>query len=45
MKFLDGPLADQGNLSDATGTVHTFIFPESIYGWPLPERLGVLAHE
>lgn len=44
MQFLDGPLAGRGNLPDALGRVHTFAFSESSYGWPLPERLCVLAH-
>lgn len=37
LRFTDGPLSEQGR-SDV-------FLPQDLFGWPLPDRLAVLAHQ
>lgn len=43
LRFLDGPLAGKGNLESLAGT-HDMNVSSLGWTWPLPQRLGVLAH-
>ncbi len=42
-RFRNGPLAPRGNVRNLGGGVDVWLLKE-VYGWPLPERLRVLAH-
>lgn len=43
MRFADGPLSTRQNIENIAGTLGNFIIESDVFGWPLPDRLGVLA--
>jgi len=42
MRFEDGPMAARDNISTIAGTSGNTVI--SCFGWPLPDRVGVLCH-
>lgn len=45
MRFIDGPMATKRNINTLAGTSGNMAIKQEVFGWPLPERLGVLTHE
>lgn len=52
MRFEDGPLSRRGNVSTVASRVAgqpvalgDTVVARTLFGWPLPDRLGVLCHE
>lgn len=44
MRFEDGPLSRRHNIKTLAGTSGNTAVPRDLFGWPLPNRLGVLSH-
>lgn len=45
MRFIDGPMASKPNINTLAGTSGNMAIKQEVFGWPLPERLGLLTHE
>lgn len=45
IRFEDGPLATKLNVRTLTGSGGNFEVAQTLFGWPLPDRLGILTHE
>lgn len=45
LRFIDGPMATKHNISTLAGTSGNMAIKQEVFGWPLPERLGILTHE
>lgn len=45
MRFADGPLVLKSNIQTLSGSKGNFSIPTDLFGWPLPDRLGVLHHD
>jgi len=45
LRFIDGPMATKRNINTLAGTSGNMAIKQDLFGWPLPERLGVLTHE
>ncbi len=45
MRFEDGPLSRRHNVENLGGATGNTVVKREVFGWPLPDRLGVLCHE
>lgn len=44
MRFEDGPMSRRYNIDTLAGTSGNTVIRHDVFGWPLPDRLGVLCH-
>jgi hypothetical protein len=45
VRFEDGAMATKMNIPTLAGTSGNFEIKQEVFGWPLPDRLGILTHE
>lgn len=46
LRFEDGPLCERGNVNTLAGPGGgNLVIPRTLFGWPLPDRLGVMVED
>lgn len=44
-RFIDGPMSTKGNIQGVLGpSAGSFELGRDAFGWPLPDRMGILTH-